>query len=200
MRSFISINPPHHINQQIAILQRQVVAALGEEATRSLELARADKFHLTLRFLGEMQPEQRPGLEGALTEIATRYVPFTIDLGTIGVFPNLRRPAVLWLGIGVNDNLARLQAEVEAAAQGAGFPAEGRAWSPHLTLARVRRSVMGGALKVLSEGVQRVQADQAISAWRASFTAQGMELMRSELLPQGARYTVLAKAPFSTKP
>lgn len=198
MRSFISISPPPNIIQQIAALQQKVVAALGNDAARSLALARADKFHLTLRFLGEMQAEQRPGLEAALAEIAARHTPITIDLGTVGVFPNPRRPAVLWLGIGVNGDLARLQAEVEAAAQEAGFPAEGRAWSPHLTLARVHRTVMGGALKQLSEGVQRVHEDETISAWHASFTAHGMELMRSELLPQGARYTVVGEFPFAS--
>lgn len=200
MRSFISITPPQQIVEQIAALQRQVIAALGVDATRALDLARADKFHLTLRFLGETDAQQRSLLEAALMEIAARHTPISIELATIGVFPNQRRPSVLWVGIGANGDLSRLQAAVEKAAQGAGFPAEGRAWSPHLTLARVRRTVMGGALKQLSAGVQRVQEDEMIGAWRASFTAHGMELMRSELLPQGARYTVLGVFPFEPLP
>lgn len=199
MRSFISISPPKEVVRAISSLQQQIAESIGDDAARFLDPARADKFHLTLRFLGEMQPDQRSALEAALAEIAFSYAPFTIDLAHIGVFPNPRRPSVLWLGISTNPTLARLQAEVEAAAQTAGFAGEGRAWSPHLTLARVRRSLFGSGLKLLAEGVQRAQSDAGIASWSASFRAENMELMRSDLMPQGARYTVLREFEFSER-
>jgi 2'-5' RNA ligase len=95
-------------------------------------------WHLTLRFLGDTPAEQEARLTAALAaaELGAR---FTLEFGGLGAFPRPQRAAVLWLGVGEGDReLRRVAAAVEEAVRAVGFPADRKAFSPHLTLARIQ--------------------------------------------------------------
>ena len=99
---------------------------------------RAEKLHLTLRFLGAaVGSNLLPPMAEALGEIASTAAPFAIEARGTGAFPNLNRPRVVWAGLEGADLMA-LAAQIEEAAVRCGFAPEKRPYSPHLTIGRVR--------------------------------------------------------------
>jgi len=98
----------------------------------------AANWHLTLRFLGETPAEAESRLVGEMEESALGEA-FEISFGSLGAFPRSERAAVLWMGISTGTSeLAALAQTVEQTVRRAGFPAEGRPFSAHLTLSRFR--------------------------------------------------------------
>ncbi len=111
------------------------LAALRDDALKARWTA-PGQFHLTLRFLGEMDEESLPGLEAALTQV--REPAFSLQGRGLGVFPSLRRPGVLFAAIDPAPTLETLQARVEAAVRALGVEAEQKPFHPHVTLARLK--------------------------------------------------------------
>ena len=99
--------------------------------------------HLTLHFLGETPPERAELLRLALGSVVARHAPFRLRTADLGVFPNQRRPRVLWLGLhGPAHRLAALHADLGATLRAYDFPAEdSTGFHPHITLGRVRDPV-----------------------------------------------------------
>lgn len=145
--------------------------------------------HLTVKFLGAVEPERVEALAGSLATIAAAHRPFLLWTGPAGVFPSPRRPRVLWLGVnGPTDCLDDLQQDVEFALHGLGFPLEGRPFRPHLTLGRVRDGAAPDAA-----GLARALEETRHLA-PAPLPVRDLLLMRSELGRGGPRYTTLAVA------
>jgi len=163
-----------------------------EEAQRRLEATGADlksvereNIHVTVRFLGEV----REGLVGELRRLVagTAFESFRAELRGLGVFPSFSRPRVAWAGIadGVEE-LTGIFRRLEGEIVGMGFRPEGRGFSPHITLARVRS---GRNRERLAEEV-RDRADELFGA----FTAEHIRLKRSDLTPRGPIYTTVAES------
>ena len=101
------------------------------------KLVAAEKWHFTLRFLGPTSREARDTIIARLSSV-TLGSAFKIRFGELGAFPNPRRARVLWLGVTRGgERLSDLAAIAEDAARSAGFAAEGRGFTPHLTLSRI---------------------------------------------------------------
>lgn len=101
------------------------------------KLVASDKWHFTLRFLGSTSPEARDTIISRLSS-AKLGSAFKVRFGELGAFPNPRRARVLWLGVTRGgERLSDLAAIAEDAARNAGFVAEGRRFTPHLTLSRI---------------------------------------------------------------
>jgi RNA 2',3'-cyclic 3'-phosphodiesterase len=99
---------------------------------------RPESWHLTLRFLGDTAPDQASRLAEVLSAAALGP-PFQLAFAWLGAFPRPDRAAVLWLGVATGAaELGALAAVVERSARDAGFPAERRPFSAHLTLSRIR--------------------------------------------------------------
>jgi len=165
---------------------RQDVAAYTEclrQRFRNIRVGweKEDKLHLTLKFLGDTCEEQITGMRKALDEIAERHTGFRIHLAGTGVFPNARRPAVLWIGLGEGrEELAAIAREIEYRAESNGFEKEKRMYSPHLTIARVREPQKGKALA--TEHLKNVfECDP--------FTVSDIVFYESRLSPRGSIYT-----------
>ena len=106
-----------------------------------LGLVSAEDLHLTLFFLGPVEGARLAGLEQALTGAVDASLAPELELGPGGAFPSATRPGVLWIGVretGI-ERLSELQAGVARACTGQGFRRDPRAWTPHVTVARVRR-------------------------------------------------------------
>jgi 2'-5' RNA ligase len=200
LRAFIAIQLSDEMKRQIGSVQ----AELKREVSGSRERGKAVKIgkigwtqpegiHLTLRFLGDIQETQVDGLREILHKAAAPARPFTLEARGLGAFPNPRAPRVIWLGLhGSSDDMAelqRLQAAVEDGVTSLGFPKEARAFTPHLTLARIRDRVEAGAL----EPVLAAQQNRVVGG----FAASSVELIKSELHPSGAVYTTLVEVPFA---
>jgi 2'-5' RNA ligase len=139
--------------------------------------------HLTLKFLGEIDPEILPEMIESLRKESADEQEFRLELDGLGGFPNLRNPRVLWCGIGGDvERLTSLQKKVEAACERHGFPPENRDFHPHLTLGRVQGK---RNLQPLLDCI-RIGA-----GLQCSFTATEFHIYRSVLSPRGAKYSVL---------
>lgn len=182
MRTFIAIEIPDEIKQRMADVQRLIRNAGGVDAS----WPRPEGMHLTLKFLGEVPEAQIPDIKEALTAAAQGMSGFRLELGDAGAFPNARNARVIWIGVsGDLDDLNRLQAGVEDAMARLGMERENRAFTPHLTLGRIKyirsKESWLGAL----ERVKDVKLP--------GFEVKAVSLMKSELKRTGAEYTEIAK-------
>ena len=188
IRSFIAVGVPAAARQALA----DAAGAVAPRSAAGGALGRARRMHLTLKFLGNINPAQVTPLLAALSVAAQETAPLALRLSGLGVFPNPRRPRVLWAGVaGDTDALAALQQSVERAAAAAGFPPESRPFAPHITLGRVRREADERALRQIGEAV-RTAPPLPPSPWPVN----AVHLMQSVPMPGGMRYAALGSAPF----
>ena len=119
-----------------------------------------------------------------MASIAAQSAAFSLALQAAGAFPNLRKPNILWLDFGGDlDMLAPLQRRIERAAQEAGFAAEERAFTPHLTIARAQKSATSSMLARAGEALRPVTATPAPAG--TAFAVEAFYLIRSDLRPAG---------------
>lgn len=181
MRSFIAVE----ISQQIKEALERVLQEF-KRVQCDVKWVQPESIHLTLKFLGEIDPNMVPEIKEALEKTLSYHGPFSLSAEGIGAFPKLDNPRVVWVGLGGElDKLAALQKDVEAVLNALGFPKEDRPFKPHLTLGRVRSPKGKEALvKKLRE-----MSSKTLGIFPVDCVAQ----YRSELLPTGAKYTVLWK-------
>jgi 2'-5' RNA ligase len=142
-----------------------------------------NSIHLTLKFLGEVEPALIQDLSEALEKASVSEGTLALRLHGLGCFPNQKNPRVIWCGIeGDTDGLARLQQKVEAVCQQFGFAPEDRPFRPHLTLGRVRGK------RNLQPLLDCIKID---SERECSFDADCYHVYKSTLKPHGAVYSVL---------
>ncbi len=141
--------------------------------------------HLTLKFLGDVEPRDVGAIDEGLHRVAGAAAPTSGRLRNIGSFPHLRRPRVLWIGLQSDGQLTDLQRAVEEALDTLGFAPEKRRYHAHITLGRVRGS---RGLAPLREAVES-RADIDLGKVKID----SIKLIESQLGRGGARYTVLSK-------
>lgn len=144
--------------------------------------------HVTLRFLGDQSEDRLVEAETALADAAAGSAPMDVTFHGLGAFPGLERPRILWVGLAHGAlEMRGLEQRVTDALAARGFAREERPWHPHLTIGRVyddrrwRREV-GPSLR----GAIAHAATTTFGTQRVTEVA----LMRSDLSPAGARYTV----------
>lgn len=182
LRTFIAINVPPAVLDTITRIQNRF-KSLGLHAS----WVKPGNIHLTLKFLGDTDPDRIPGIQYTLTETLASYTRFQLLLDSVGVFPDTKNPRVLWLGLKDGEGaLKTLQTDIEKALESIGFPKEQRPFSPHVTLARIK-SPKGK--KKLKEELDAVNP-KGISTH--PFDVGEIHLYESQLTPKGSIYTLLA--------
>jgi 2'-5' RNA ligase len=169
-------------------------AALAAEIERLGSRARGvgwvapENLHLTLKFLGGIEPPRVERVAAALQATAAAAAPFELALRGVGAFPSPARPRVIWAGVHAGaDTVAALAARVDDALGPLDFPRDERPFSAHVTLGRRREPRRDPALaEALAAGAERDFG---------RFRVEQVTLMRSDLSPNGARYTALAAWP-----
>ena len=140
-----------------------------------------------MKFLGNIAASRIGDIAKAIEEAAAGVPPFRLEAGELGVFPNIRRPQVAWVGLqGKVDRLARLQQRIEASLSRLGFARETRAFTPHLTLARVRDWASAEERQRFGEAF--LQADLTADC---VIEVAELNLMKSQLTREGAIYSRL---------
>ncbi len=179
MRQFLALELEPGTRAEIAALgARLAPAAAGWRALP------ADALHLTLRFLGEVDPERDRSARGAWRAAAGGVDGFELRIGGLGAFPSRGRARLLWLGVSEpTGRMLELQSALKRAAQALGFARESRPFHPHLTLAR---AATGGRTRP-------VGPESAGETWLER--VHRAVLFQSVLLPAGARHTVLEAFP-----
>jgi 2'-5' RNA ligase len=186
VRSFVAVDLGAPVKTQLGVLQHELKARTPAGAVRWVP---PDAVHLTLKFLGDV-PEERVGeIVAALQRVCGPLAPLSFSVAGAGCFPNLRRPNVVWVGVeDPSGALRALQAAVEKALNPLGFPPENRPFKPHLTLGRTQRNAPGEDLRAVGERVGALAVGTL-----GQVDVREILLMRSDLLPGGARYTPLAR-------
>ncbi len=194
IRSFIAIELPDELKLELTQLEARL--KLGKQPW--VKWVDPYSVHLTLKFLGSIAADRIGEITRAMEEAVQGIPPFHLEVKDLGVFPNLRRAQVAWVGIGGEvDKIGQLQQRIESNLVPLGFAPESRPFTPHLTLARLRDQAP------LDE---RQRFGQLIASTKFeaihSIKVDAINLMRSQLTREGAIYSrissVRLKKPLST--
>jgi len=185
VRSFISIEIPRPIREQIVGVAEPLRSTRGK-----INWCKPNNLHITLKFLGTCTRGRLESISKKLAQIAARHAPFKIGFGGVGVFPTPVAPRVIWLGITEGkEELTALVADVEASMEAIGFKRETRRYRPHITLGRIKYLTSKDELNKAIAEFPEVSIDPVV--------ADHIFLMRSQLHPKGAIYTIIERLCFS---
>ena len=186
VRSFIAVELPSAARDAVERVMRELRATAGD----GVRWVRPEGIHLTLKFLGDIDVDSVPAISTALDRCADSAAPFDLFLEGVGVFPNARRPRVVWVGLGgALESLQGLQQSVERELEALGYARERRAFAPHLTLGRVRDGASAQQGRALSEAIAGASVQPGVE-----LPVRDLALMKSDLRPAGAVYTQLHAA------
>jgi len=180
MRLFTGLDLPPEVLDRLADLLARLRSAAHIAWSPPANL------HITTKFIGEWPEERLSELQAELGKVTGAPIP--VKLVGIGFYPNARSPRVFWCGIDA-PGLAELAARTDAATASLGIESEKRAYSPHLTLARIREKM---DLASLHRRIERLGAVDC-----GSFEARSFYLYRSQIRPGGSVYTKLAEFPLT---
>ena len=201
IRTFVAIELNPNLRSALAQLQTRLKSSIPSHLPPGarMQWVRPDSIHLTLKFLGDTDEARLGDIERALALVGASQTRFSLDVGALGVFPDLRAPRVLWVGLSSQkedqshahggNQLARLAGDVDQAMATLGYPTENRPFSPHLTLARIKEHAREVGRALADSGV--TQQPQSLG----TLPVQAIALMKSELKPSGAVYTRLCEVP-----
>jgi 2'-5' RNA ligase len=170
----------------VPLIARQWIHdAIDREAFDDARWITLENQHITLRFLGATSSERAPLVMDACAAAADAHGSARVRVDGLGVFPSLRRAAVLWAGVRDESRvLTKLAAGLDDVLEELGWDREKRSFTPHVTLARFRRPQRMGALPKLPSGAP-------------DFDIDSLTLYRSRLHPKGSRYEVIGRFPLS---
>ena len=180
VRTFLAIDLP---NILLKILEDH--QGRWKSAKADVRWVIPSSMHLTLKFLGEIPQSSVEQVIAVCKELCCQHRGFHLKLNGTGTFPNLKRPRILWVGIGGSTHrLCELQDSIETALGKMGFPQEKRGFSPHMTVGRIRSS------RRLSGLLELFLKDEIVSK---PFVVQGVTVYKSQLTPRGPIYHPMAE-------
>ncbi|MPM57824.1 RNA 2',3'-cyclic phosphodiesterase [bioreactor metagenome] len=131
MRLFIGIDLPEELKRELLGFQTEL-KTLGVKGLWKAQ----DNFHITLEYLGELDPSTVPLLSETLSQVARKHPSFRLNVGGLGSFPSFKRPHTLWTSVGGSlKELNILRDELHHELAQKRFALEDRPFKPHLTLA-----------------------------------------------------------------
>jgi 2'-5' RNA ligase len=178
IRVFIGVRIEPEVTKRIAEAQSQI-----RERIPGVRWVTESNYHFTLKFLGPSPGEKIPEISRTLKEALKPFSPITVSARGIGVFPDIRRPRVVWVGL-VSNELETLATEVDESMEAVGFARESRPFKPHLTLGRWR-----------DRAKPTEKLHNEIGRWKehafGDSVVKEVILFQSTLKPGGAVYTAL---------
>ena len=184
LRLFVAIPVPEPVRDAIAIAQRELQSFVPRLA---IAWTRPEQFHLTLRFLGGVPAACLGDLKAAIGAVCADACALQLRASGIGFFPDARSPRVIWAGIqDAKKCVIDLQRQIEAAVQPfvAGRGPEN--FAGHATLGRMRDLKRSDAGKLAAHS--QAIGDRVLGEWMA----HEIEIVRSDLFPDGARHSPVA--------
>lgn len=176
MRTFIAIPVPQDIKEMAASVRKSL-----EGTGADVKWVEEENYHITVKFLGDIDPQMVDNIYIHLNTISENYHSFALKVKGIGFFPNANHPRVIWLGINGELEKANLLGErIDTFLSEEGFEPE-RKRSFHLTLGRIR-SPKGQ--KELLEEVNKLNKNIK----SRTFLVNKIDFMESRLTPQGPNY------------
>ncbi len=184
IRTFIGIFPPPRIQSAIA----DILLPLKPD-TPAIRWEKQEKFHITVKFLGDVLPEQLRQLQSSLNQEGRSIRRFEIPLKAIGCFPAKHSPKIVWIGSLSNENTLLVDCfqAVENACTSAGFKREERPFHPHITLGRVKGKISENLIKMIENTTFEP----------LQFLCTELLIMKSDLSPSGSAYSQLSSIPLT---
>lgn len=186
MRAFFAIWPSGEVRAALAEVIRRI-----SKPRDGVAWIPEDNLHVTVKFLGEVDVARAEELCDVLAITLSEIRPFTATLGRGGVFPDLRRPRVLFAGLSEGaERVTEAAARVEKCAEERGFPREDRPFHPHVTVGRVKndRAARDAVTQLALAKIPEI-----------SFPVRSVTLVESELSSAGSRYTIVREAPLGSE-
>lgn len=185
IRSFIAFELPEEMRQSISALLDRL---------RSFQLKarwiRPENIHLTLKFLGRINPAQFEPVVRVMQDAVKGVAPFDLTAKGVGLFPGVNRPRVIWVGLsGRKEVLIQIQGVLQDRLYSIGYQKEDRPFQGHLTLGRFKERV---------NPMELSKALDALGSFESPpFVLDRITLFQSELKPSGAVYTTLSSVHLS---
>ena len=179
IRAFLAIEIPENVKTRLALARE----GIRDELPKA-RWTRPQGWHLTLKFLGEVERSVIAGLDAELARRIPGIGSVPVKLEKTGFFPSSARPRVAWVG-GTADGVEELVSAVEEGAEIAGFPRDRRRWSVHLTQARLKMQWPNDAVERFLEWGDNLDLE--------AFICREVVLFSSDLQPGGAVYTALER-------
>lgn len=176
MRLFIACDLSQAQKHELEIIQHRMTSYLS-----GVRWVKPQGLHLTLSFLGETDDKLIDPLKIMLEKVAATANPFSLKFGGCGVFPNLSKARVLWIGVREGEEaLQNIKKELDYGLEGLGFETEKRPYKPHLTLGRMRYPV--------EEKMTRRFLEEAGDFSSSTVNVSKLVLYESRLTAHGAYY------------
>jgi 2'-5' RNA ligase len=180
IRAFLAVTVPPGVRRAVDAAARRLKGAMP-----GARFVPAGQLHLTLHFFESLEPGEVEAAKRAASAGAAAFPRFDASLAGLGVFPDERRPRVLWAGVRDGaEALVHLASAIGQRLAAEGLPVEGRPFRPHLTIARFREPPRGGI-----PGVLAGSRDTPFG----TFPVERVVLYRSVLSPQGAVHTAISE-------
>lgn len=187
IRSFIAIELPLGVKQELTELE----SILKKRCPQVVRWVDPQSIHLTLKFLGDVDSERTEEINMGIDEATQNMDPFNLTLQEVGAFPNLNRVNIIWVGAtGELDKLASLQKQIESNMEQLDFPREDRAFTPHMTLGRVRDYASPDDRKKIGQILSQTTFTSS-----QTIKVEFVNLIKSVLTPAGAIYSRLYASP-----
>ena len=179
IRCFIAIEIPETIQNQLARIQETLRSQIQKASW-----VKPGNIHLTLKFLGDVDPHDLETVGEAIEGVARRHRSFVLRIGGLGAFPNLARPRVMWAGVKVGgERVIALAQDINVALSDCGFPLDTKRFNPHLTIARLKERIDLRPYTNQYRQYDRIQG--------AEMSVDSISLVQSQLQPAGAIYSTL---------
>ncbi|MCX8027699.1 MAG: RNA 2',3'-cyclic phosphodiesterase [Thermodesulfovibrionales bacterium] len=176
MRTFIAINLSDEIKHKIS----EAITSLSRLASKE-RFIKPENLHLTLKFLGEIEIKKAEDLYASLSNVLKDFRAFKIAIKGMGVFPNMKAPRIVWVGVDKTKELEQLYHHIETVCEMFGFKKENRLFSPHITITRLKGNVSDEFKTVIQKNPDTTYG---------MLDVRSVEIMQSILSSQGAEYKI----------
>lgn len=181
MRTFIAIELPSEIKDSLSRLQEELKASNAD-----VKWVEPNNIHLTLKFLGEIDDKKIEKITKIIDDTAREKNKFQMHISSLGAFPKIDFPRVIWVGVDTGDKETKgIADELEEKIAKIGIPKEDRPFSSHITIGRTRSSLNREKL------VQDLKNKAELGGEKLEFSVTKITLFKSTLTPHGPIYEVL---------
>lgn len=185
IRCFVAIEIPEPIQNRLGRIQNSL-----QQQIQKASWVKPGNIHLTLKFLGDVDPADLESIGEAIKSVAVRHRSFSLCIGGVGAFPNLARPRVMWVGVQVGrGRVCDVAEDIHLALIPCGFSSDTKKFNPHLTIARLK-----GRTDLRPYAAQYRQYDRINGV---EMTVDTISLIQSQLHPRGAIYSTLQSYPLT---
>lgn len=189
MRTFIAVDfSPKIINKITEIIKYFKT----QTPQKAIKWVAPEHLHLTIKFLGDVPENKIDQIKGLIKATLNNENGSEIEVDGLGMYPNPHMPRVIWLGIEGTERLREIHNKLDTELQKADIPPDNRSFSPHLTIARIRRRADKETVKEIGETLSSFNVGSL-----GNCNINNIILYKSELTPEGPEYTALLSSPLN---